>query len=97
MQPRTTQSVIEEMLTATYGAHADERKQYLFLQALHGLVRLAKAERMLEIQRSVELASGGLAAVWRQQEVLATKRRARVGCSARQGHLEFGGKNGEGE
>jgi hypothetical protein len=97
MQARTTQSVIEEMLTATYGAHPDERKQYLLFQALHGLVRLAKAEHMLEIQRSVDLASGGMAAVWRHKEMIAIKRRIRASCGARQGHLEFGGKNGDGE
>ena len=97
MHTRTTQSVIEELLTATYGAHPDERKQYLFLQALHGLVRLAKAERMLEIRRSVDLASGGLVSAWRQKETMAILRRAGAGCGARQGHLEFGAKDGDGD
>jgi hypothetical protein len=96
MQARTTQSVIEEMLSATYGAYPDERKEYLFLQALHGLVRLAKAEHMLEIRRSVDLASGGLATAWRHKEMSAVKRRVRPSCGARQGHLEFGGNNGDG-
>jgi hypothetical protein len=69
MQPRTTQSVIDELLLATYGPHPDERKQYMFLQALHGLVRLAKTERMLEIRRSIELASGGLEAACRARRL----------------------------
>lgn len=69
MPPRTTQSVIDELLLATYGPHPDQRKQYMFLQALHGLVRLAKTERMLEIRRSVELASGGLAGACRARRI----------------------------
>lgn len=72
MPPRTTQSVIDELLLATYGPHPDERKQYMFLQALHGLVRLAKTERMLEIRRSVELASGGLAGACRARRIRAS-------------------------
>jgi hypothetical protein len=94
MHTRTTQSVIEELLLATYGVNPDERKQYMFLQALHGLVRLAKAERMLEIRMSVELASGGLAAVYGQRETKAILRKIGVGHGARQGHLEFGAKEG---
>lgn len=74
MLPRTTQSVIDELLLATYGPHPDERKQYMFLQALHGLVRLAKTERMLEIRRSVELASGGLAGACRTRRVPTSSR-----------------------
>ncbi len=74
MPPRTTQSVIDELLLATYGPHPDERKQYMFLQALHGLVRLAKTERMLEIRRSVELASGGLAGACRARRLGASPR-----------------------
>ena len=97
MHTRTTQCVIDELLTATYGADPDERKQYLFLQALHGLVRLAKVERMLEIRRSVDLASGGLVAVCQQKETMAIMRRASVGCGARQGHLEFGANAKDGD
>ena len=85
------------MLMATYGANPDERKQYLFLQALHGLVRLAKAERMLEIQRSIDLASGGQAAVWRQKEASAVRRRTGAGYGTRPRHIELGGKHGGGE
>ena len=58
MHTCTTQRLIDQLVSANCGSHADARTRYLLCQALHGLVRLAKAEHMQEISRSVDLALG---------------------------------------
>lgn len=62
MLTRRTDRMIEELISSTYGAQADARTRHLFSHALHGLVRLAKAEQMKEIRRDTERAAGAISA-----------------------------------
>lgn len=54
----TTESVIADMLHSPYGLALDARAKYLFRESLFSLVRLAKAEQLLEIKGSVEKLTG---------------------------------------
>ncbi len=54
----STETVIDELIWAVYGAHADARQRYVLRQALHGLVRQARAEQLQEMRRDVWRATG---------------------------------------
>jgi hypothetical protein len=54
----TTETVITDLLDSSYGKTLDARAKYLFRESLYSLVRLAKAEQMMEIKRSVEKLTG---------------------------------------
>lgn len=58
MQQRRTDTVITELTEATVGAIDDPRYRFVFNQALHSLVRLAKSEQLLEMRRDAERAAG---------------------------------------
>ncbi len=49
----STDILIEDLLNATCGSHANAREKFVFREALLGLVRLAKAEQVLEMRRSL--------------------------------------------
>jgi hypothetical protein len=53
-----TDKLIAMMLTATFGQALNSREKHLFRESLHSLVRLAKAEQMLEIRNNVEKLTG---------------------------------------
>ncbi|MGH8807857.1 MAG: hypothetical protein ACREX0_08265 [Noviherbaspirillum sp.] len=55
-----TDDVIEDLIVATLGADASAREQHIHRESLRGLVRLAKAEQMMEIKLNVERLSGML-------------------------------------
>lgn len=61
----------------------------MLTQALHGLVRLAKTEQMLEIKKNVERAAATLAASGSRCETKAILRKVGVSCHAKQGQLAF--------
>ena len=50
----STDVLIQELLDATYGQDANLRQKFVFKQALHGLVRLSKAEQIFEMRTTVE-------------------------------------------
>jgi hypothetical protein len=54
----TTETVIADLLESTYGMGLDARAKYLFRESLYSLVRLAKAEQIMEIKQSVEKLTG---------------------------------------
>ena len=54
----STETVIDELILAVYGAHADARQRHVLRQALHGLVRQARAEQLQEMRRDVWRATG---------------------------------------
>ena len=58
MQQRRTETVISELIDATVGPDDDPRYRFVFNQALHSLVRLAKSEQLLEMRRDAERAAG---------------------------------------
>lgn len=57
MLTRVTDTIIEELIDAT--CH-DVRSRHILLHALHGLVRVAKAEQLQEMRRDVERATAGI-------------------------------------
>lgn len=57
MLTRVTDTIIEELIDATCN---DVRTRHFFLHALHGLVRVAKAEQLQEMRLDVELATGAV-------------------------------------
>jgi hypothetical protein len=50
----TTEKLIEELAAATCGPAASAREKRVFIDALRSLVRLAKAEQMLELRTDVK-------------------------------------------
>lgn len=50
-----TDEIIEKMTSAHCGAQASQRERHLYREALRSLVRLAKAEQMLEMKSDVQL------------------------------------------
>lgn len=57
MLTRVTDTIIEELIDATCN---DLRSRHIFLHALHGLVRVAKAEQLQEMRKDVARATGGV-------------------------------------
>lgn len=49
-----TEDAVRELVFANCGAHATARDKYIFREALRSLVRLAKAEQMLEVRASIK-------------------------------------------
>jgi hypothetical protein len=58
MLTRETDIIIEEIINSTCGDGADPRRRHLFFHALHGLVRVAKAEQLQQMRSDVTLAIG---------------------------------------
>lgn len=58
MNKPTTETLIADLLDSPYGAALDARAKYLFRESLYSLVRLAKAEQMMEIKTSVGKLTG---------------------------------------
>jgi hypothetical protein len=50
----STETLIEDLVTATYGDNVSAREKHAFGEALRGLVRLAKAEQMLEMRMDIK-------------------------------------------
>lgn len=53
--------VIEDLIAAMLGPGAGAREKHMYRESLRGLVRLAKAEQVLEIKESVKRLTGALA------------------------------------
>ncbi|WP_228895313.1 hypothetical protein [Pseudoduganella aquatica] len=97
MFKRRTDKVIEDLTAATCGLHSDKRQNYVLAQALHGLVRLAKAEQLLEMRMDAEKASGSLACASRKRQTRAILRKIGMDVKSRQRELEFGQQYPEGK
>ena len=57
MLTRVTDTIIEELIDAIC---TDVRSRHFLLHALHGLVRVAKAEQLQELRKDVERATGAV-------------------------------------
>jgi hypothetical protein len=57
-----TDDVIESLINATLGAAVCSRERHLFRENLRSLVRLAKAEQVVEIKANVRRLAGALEA-----------------------------------
>ena len=89
MYAQTTKKMIEELIAAMYGTAPNLRECHVFSQALHGLVRLAKSEQVLEIKQDVQRATGLMAVQGGRRQHKGTPRRGLNGCNTRQGQLQF--------
>jgi hypothetical protein len=49
----STDALIEDLIHATYGSDANARQRFVFKEALLGLVRLAKAEQVMEMRTTL--------------------------------------------
>ncbi len=83
MLTRRTERMIEALISATIGERADARSRYLFCHALHGLVRLAKAEQMMEVRRDLERAQGRISVASAREEAAELMRK--IGMQLRAG------------
>lgn len=66
-----TDDVIENLITATLSEDATSRQRHMFRESLRSLVRLAKAEQVVEIKTNVRRLTGAL-------EVVSARRRAKA-------------------
>jgi len=55
-----TDEVIENLIDATLGADAPLRQRHIYRESLRSLVRLAKAEQVVEIKANVRRLAGAL-------------------------------------
>jgi hypothetical protein len=90
MYKRRTDKVIEDLIAATCGPLSGSQQRFVFAQALHGLVRLAKAEQLLEIRLDTERAVGGVACASRKRQTRAILRKIGIDVKSRQRELEVG-------
>jgi hypothetical protein len=97
MFQRRTDKVIEELIAATCGLQPGMRQRHAYAQALLGLVRLAKAEQLLEMRLDAERASGSLACASRKRQTRAILRKIGMDVRHRQRELEFGQHGPEGK
>ncbi|WP_215405171.1 hypothetical protein [Janthinobacterium sp. JC611] len=58
MSSGPTAKLIDELVQAVAGAARDARARHVLAQALHGLVRLARSEQLLDMQRDAARAMG---------------------------------------
>lgn len=97
MFKRRTDKVIEDLVAATCGLQSGVRQRHVYAQALHGLVRLAKAEQLLEMRLDSERATGSMASVSRKRQTRAILRKIGIDVRNRQRELEFGQQYPEGK
>lgn len=70
----TTQAVIDELMNAFPENQMSGRQRYMLEQTLHNLVRLAKAEKMMEIKSSVRILTEPLKTMTPPTSIKATHR-----------------------
>jgi len=58
MSSGPTAKLIDELVLAVVGTARDARARHVLTQALHGLVRLARSEQLLDMQRDAARAVG---------------------------------------
>lgn len=72
-----TDAVIENMIAAALGDKAGARERHVYRESLRGLVRLAKAEQVMEIKDSVRKLTGNI-------EMQTARRRVKAILTAQQ-------------
>jgi hypothetical protein len=55
-----TDHMIDQLMLSSLGPMPDLRSRHLLFHALHGLVRVARAEQMQQLRRDVALAGAGV-------------------------------------
>ncbi|MFC3374795.1 hypothetical protein ACFOLJ_02625 [Rugamonas sp. CCM 8940] len=89
---RATENIIEELIVSTYGEQLDAHKRHVFGQALQGLVRLAKAEQLLDMRLDAQRSIGlpGNADSRRQTRTILRRIGLDLALDQAQSKLEFG-------
>lgn len=83
MSSGATAKLIDELVLSVRSAEQDARTRHVLAQALHGLVRLARSEQLLEIQRDAARAVGAGS----RREMRALLRRIATPGHGKQGQL----------
>ena len=83
MSPGPTAKLIDDLVLAVGGAAPDVRARHVLAQALHGLVRLARTEQLLDMQRDAARAMGAHG----RRETRALMRRLGTRSAPGQGQL----------
>lgn len=84
----STDTVIAELVEAMYGNNLMTREKFLYAESLRNLVRLAKAEQLLEMKTSVRKLVGPLAFAQPRQRT-KTSQRIDSNIEHRQCQFEF--------
>ena len=85
MSPGPTAKLIDDLVLAVGGAAPDVRARHVLAQALHGLVRLARTEQLLDMQRDAARAMGAHG----RRETRALMRRLGTRSARGQGQLRL--------
>lgn len=83
MSSGATAKLIDELVLSLRGSGQDARTRHVLAQALHGLVRLARSEQLLEMQRDAARALGAGS----RREMRALLRRIATRVHREQGQL----------
>lgn len=83
-----TETVIAELIDATYGKNLSAREKHVYRESLRSLVRLAKSEQTLEIKTSVRKLVGPLVFTQARQRTKAGQQIDTV-SERRQRQFEF--------
>ncbi|SDA63744.1 MULTISPECIES: hypothetical protein [unclassified Janthinobacterium] len=84
MSSGPTAKLIDELVLAVGGAAPDARSRHVLAQALHGLVRVARSEQLLDMQRDAARAVG---AHGRRETRALLRRLGTQGARSSQGQL----------
>jgi len=82
MRIRATDNIIEDIISNADGHEPDARRRHVFRQTLYSLVRLARAEQLLDIRHDVALGTGTAAGSSRRQARVVLRK---IGMDADQG------------
>ena len=85
MSSGPTAKLIDELVLAVDGTAHDARARHVLAQALHGLVRLARSEQLLDMQRDAARAVGAGS----RRETRALMRRLGTGSTRGQRQLRL--------
>ena len=83
-----TETVIAELIDATYGNSLTAREKYVYKESLRNLVRLAKAELTLEMKTSIRKLVGPMVMPQARQKTKASQR-LEILAELRQRQFEF--------
>jgi hypothetical protein len=84
-----TETVIEELVTATCGKDASIRDKHVYREALRGLVRLAKSEQLREMKANVDKLAGAYMARTARRYAKAILRAQRDTALSMPGQRQF--------
>jgi hypothetical protein len=88
MRNHRTDAVISDLVEAAVGENGTARTRHVLSEALHGLVRLARMEQLVEMRRDVERSAGSMTATSQRRHTRALMRKIGVDVLAGRGRLQ---------